>query len=859
MAVFPFRIVSTIFAIFLLGISAYPQIVFQELPATLNDAKKLEYLEKSPTRSIILLNGTWKVFKAGEDGNNSVSVKVPSQFEGEIPLVFEKRFSLSEQELNSSVIEFNFSGISYSAEISINNLKNVYRHPGGDFPFSFTVTRNALHSTGDNVISVTIYPALDSKNSLPVKQSFLFPEQHGGIFRDVFIKKLPTVFMGDFSFTAKTTPQSSTIRVKTLISHNDFKKGRGENYKVVLTVQDAYGSIISSPSEFSTSVSKGRDLSFDQSFTVSGFRLWEPSTPVTYLLSAKLVDSSGVVDEIVKPISFFNYGIGSEGPELNGKPFLVRGVTYIASNLHFGKMASYAKMESDMRLIQELGFNSVRFAYSTPHPYLLYLASKLGLLAFIELPIGIVPTNLITGNLYTEKSKNFLISFAKSYKNFPSVAAIGLGSGYKPSLAEHTSFLSALASTSKSIWDKPVYALFDEKVLTPISGIDFYGIQLLNTPVNEIDNEFRAMQESLGKARVFIGSASYFTSNGSSDGYTNEFSNEAQAKYYDDLFSYTDEINQTGFFIHSMFDYRAEFHSIISGYTFDKIVHLGILGEDRNTNRLSYRTLYARLHNQERITIPLGAQSDSAPMVFVIYGLFIALLVGFLFNSGRKFREDASRALLRPYNFFADIRDQRIISGFQTTVMALIISSVVSLLLSSVLASLKNNIFFEQVLLSLGSGTLMKFISYLAWNPFQALLILTPVIFIKLLLLTVLLKFASVFVQTKVDLGNSYFAAIWSFLPFVLTTPLAIILYKILGNPVVAPYVYALLLLFVVWSLMRLIKGIYVIFDIRQGVVYFYSFVVFALVIGLILLYFHVTNAALDYLIYTISEFKVRI
>jgi len=358
---------------------------------------------------------------------------------------------------------------------------------------------------------------------------------------------------------------------------------------------------------------------------------------------------------------------------------------------------------------------------------------------------------------------------------------------------------------------------------------------------------------------VFIGSAAYFTSNGSSDGYTNEFSNEAQAKYYDDLFSYADEVNETGFFIHSMFDYRSEFHSIVSGYSYDKVVHLGILGEDRNTNRLSYRTLYARLHNQERITIPLGAQSDSAPMVFVIFGLFIALLVGFLFNSGRKFREDASRALLRPYNFFADIRDQRIISGFQTTVMALIISTVMSLLLSSVLASLRDNIFFENVLLSLGSDTIMKFVSYLAWNPFQALLILTPVIFIKLLFLTILVKFASVFVQTKVDLSNSYFAAIWSFLPFVLTTPLAIILFKILGNPIVAPYVYLVLLLFVVWSLMRLIKGIYVIFDIRQGVVYFYSFVVLVVVLGLFLLYFHVTNAALDYLIYTISEFKVRI
>ena len=70
------------------------------------------------------------------------------------------------------------------------------------------------------------------------------------------------------------------------------------------------------------------------------------------------------------------------------------------------------------------------------------------------------------------------------------------------------------------------------------------------------------------------------------------------------------------------------------------------------------------LHNSENVTIPIGSKKADAPMIFIVFGIVLAILMGILVNSGRKFREDASRALLRPYNFYADIRDQRIISGY---------------------------------------------------------------------------------------------------------------------------------------------------------------------------------------------------
>ena len=117
-----------------------------------------------------------------------------------------------------------------------------------------------------------------------------------------------------------------------------------------------------------------------------------------------------------------------------------------------------------------------------------------------------------------------------------------------------------------------------------------------------------------------------------------------------------------------MFDYRGDFTSIIGGYNKENLYKLGFLVKNRETDRLSYKVISAMLHNSENVTIPIGSKKDDAPMVFIVFGILLAILIGILVNSGRKFREDASRALLRPYNFYADVRDQRIISGYHSTI-----------------------------------------------------------------------------------------------------------------------------------------------------------------------------------------------
>ena len=244
-------------------------------------------------------------------------------------------------------------------------------------------------------------------------------------------------------------------------------------------------------------------------------------------------------------------------------------------------------------------------------------------------------------------------------------------------------------------------------------------------------------------------------------------------------------------------------------------------------------------------------------MIFIVFGIILAIGLGALVNSGRKFREDSSRALLRPYNFFADVRDQRLISGLQSNVLVILVSAVSGLLISNLLFYFKGNLLFERSILAFGSHGILKACNYLAWRPLLSIFWLSAASFIALILLTVLVKGGSFFVRNRVYYSSAYFTVIWSFLPLLLLIPLGIILYRVLSADIVNGYVYLALIIFSIWIFYRLMKGIYVIYDVNSGSVYFYSVLLIVLVFSGVIFYYEMSNSAIEYLQITLKLFNI--
>jgi beta-galactosidase len=837
------------------------QVVIKELVKKNDNAPDSLLFGYSKTRKIINLNGIWKVYIPDETENKK-SVYVPSNFTGEDVLVYEKELNLDPNTILQKHLRVIFLGLNYSAEIILNNLV-IYKHPGGDFPVKVDLPRDILKTNNKNVLAVKLFHKLSSDESIPVLQRFLFPENYGGIFRDVFLEVTPRVFISEYklhyqvstsgkillNINTKFTNNSAPGKNDSLINSNSFTC----RYRLI----SDNGEDKLNPNSTDFTIQSQKEQSLPIYFEANNLLLWTPQTPTRYKLSIQLWQNENLIDEIIKPVSFYSLIANKESLTLNGQTFTLNGTTYFAEYPNNSNLASFEQMQQDIRIIKSIGFNAIRFAKQLPHPYLLNLCEEYGLLAFIELPINSIPIQIYSNKNYQLRTRSYLLPMINSYENYSAVAGIGLGSSYLSDSEEQISFLNRLAALAKKNFDKITYASFIGYNIPPIENIDFYGLEIFNKQDNNYQNKIENLEQILGKGKIFISEATYASYFGNSNGYLNPFSFEAQAKFFSEILDFCIDKNRPGYFLNSIFDYKGDYSPMSTGFSDNNIYKIGILNENREINRLSQRVIYSKLHNTEKVTIPIGSKKDDSPMVFILYGMVLALLIGFVVNSKRKFREDATRALFRPYNFFSDVRDQRILSGFHSNFLMLMLSGTSALLLSNLLFYFKDNILLEKIILAFGMPSFSKWIAYLAWNPNQAVIWLMVVSIVFFFALTILVNIASFFVRNKVYLSSAYFTVTWSFLPLLLLLPLGLILYRILNAEFVTLYLLLALVFFTVWIYYRLMKGIYVIFDINPGTVYMYSLIFIFFVAGGVLLYFQFSNSTVYFIMNAFKQYSL--
>jgi len=862
MTILKYKLLFLLCSFIFLKSTAFGQVVFRELPDYKIRSTDNLFFDITATRSIIRLNGKWTVASSDEE-EIKVSVGIPSIFEGTGEFIFEKNFKLTKEDIRNNVLKIIFFGLNYTADISVNDII-IYRHSGGEYPFTIGLPRDIVNADDKNILTVKLLYKLDSENTIPLKQRFLFPKNYGGITNDVFIHLKPSVSILESRIKCELNEMltKATVNVGISVKNSRFKEvpdtsNRSTSFTLKSSLLDQNGSTIKELPDYDFSVERNKEVNFEQATEFNTPEKWSPENPNTYLYKCEIWQDKKLIDVSHNSFAVYSFKVLQDSIVLNNKRFQLKGVTYIPSNTHYGKLATYDMMEADILLIKETGFNSVRFSKSIPHPYYLKLCAQYGLLAFVELPGGIIPTGVAQDQNFLTRARGFVLHYITAYEKYPAVVALGFGSTYLPELESHLSIINNLATFVKEKSDLITYASFGKENLSLIDNLDLYGLELLNRSPSDLSAEIEQLQNDFGTGRILITEATYPVNIGNADGYVNEHSYEAQAKYYEDLIDYSTESELAGFFLNTMIDFRGDYSSLLSGYNEENLYNIGIVGEDRSTNRLTYKVIHSKLYNLSKVTIPIGSKKDDAPMVFIVFGLLLALFMGILVNSGKKFREDASRALLRPYNFFADVRDQRIISAFHTTFLGIIIATIMALIICNMLFYFKANFMLERLLLSFGSPGIIKIVNYLAWHPLTSLIWLSLIGIILIIISSLIVKAASLFVRTRVYISSIYFTLIWSFLPIVLLIPIGIILYRVLAADIINIYIYIGLILISFWILYRLMKGIYVIFDASPGSVYFYCTLVLIVFFGGILFYFEVEYSTVQYLLFTLKQFNI--
>ncbi len=825
---------------------------------TNNQSKDLDKIlfGSSDTRSVFTINDSWKAYHES-DSENKASINLPAYFEGTETIIIERGLELTAAQINNNQIKIGFLGLSYFAEISIN--KNIiYNHYGGSFPFEVPLPKDLLLSDRKNKISIKISHKYDSESTIPLKQQFLFPNFYGGVFRDVYVKILPKISISKISLTTPLNNSNSNAEIDLKIDIENQQQNRIAQPSNILLRVNLYTKGSSLPyakGEYNYSISNEDTYTANCNLNVVNPLLWSPEQPNVYTCEVMLVKDGIVVDKKVRSLSILKLSQESKALFLNNSKFNLKGTTYILNETMHRNKNMFDKIREDLALIKQTGFNAVRFAKAYPHPFALQVCQELGLLALIELPINSFPEDLLDQNDFVLKAKGYLNLFISSYEQHSNSFMIGMGSSFLPNSEITQNFLTKLGSEAKkkSIF---TYASFFGLQTSLITNIDLLGIEVYSNKKEDLQNSISNAAESIEFNNYFLSEVTYPNYLGSSTGYLVRNSNEAQAKYFEDIINMSSQLKISGFFINSLLPYEGKFSSLYSSNSKDNLYRFSVLGKNRNLSTIAYKVIYSKLNQGNKVTIPIGARKDPNPIFFIFTALILSVFMAILINTRKKFREYATRALIRPYIFFADIRDHRIMSGLHSALLMLIVSGSTALLFTIMLFYWRNDILFEKILLSFASTRLMKSVSYLAWNPEICFAVLFVLVAVKIFFVSLIVKFASFFVKTKVPFSNIYFSVVWALLPLTLFLPVELILYKILMMQSFNILIFLIVAFLLFWLILRLIKAIYIIFDVPAFMVYSISFVAILLVLGAFTLKYQLTHSIINQIGNSIKQYN---
>jgi beta-galactosidase len=834
------------------------QISTKQIPSSAIIALDSTIQKSGSVRKLMPLINDWKV-SPESNPSKSITSKVPCVFNGTETLIFEKRFDLSVNELENSIIKIGFWGINNSVEISLNNY-NIFKKNGTEIPFEIELPKDILRTDVSNRITLKVHYSLDSENTIPVNQRFLFPKNAAGIIRDVFLIFIPKINISSYNLSYTVDLKNSVANVSIPISIKEINQLQNStifkesvSLKISFIPQNFIGSQFNF--EFPIQPSSSELFSSTYKFSLQNPALWSPEIPNVYSVAISLSANKQIIDQVTTETSFLKLDKSKGETTLNGKTFSFKGTTYFLSESELQKVSAVEKIRNDISIAKKIGFNSIRFAKSYPHPKVLQYLQQAGLFAFIELPINSIPESLLEDNNFVLRVEKRFEELINSYSSFSSNIIWGIGSSFLSNSEITENFISSLLK--KTNYDLFTYSSFIGLQKNTIENLDLYGIEIYSNNPESIENLLTGFEEEPEVKNYFFSEISYPNYLGSSGGYLVKNSSEAQAKYFSNVIDIAKKKNLSGFFINSLFDYSGDFTSLYGGYSKDDSYKLGILSEQQSYGIIVKKVLESKLNNTTRVTIPIGRGRDENKLMFILLALVLSIVMAILINIKKKFREDCTRALFRPYNFFADVRDHRIISGLHTLVLLLVEAGSISLFLTILLYYLRSNLLLEKLLLAFGKPFFISKASFLAWNPELSFLYIFFLVILIVILISLLIKAVSFLIKTRVGIGSIFYMVVWSLLPFTILLPVELIFYKILMTGSYSLIVLIFQLLFYLWILQRILKGIYVLFDISKVTVYLYGTSALIIAIGGILFYFQLTNSTVYYLINAVKQYNL--
>ena len=288
---------------------------------------------------------------------------------------YRKTFTVDEAAKDKDV-RINFDGVYMDSKVYVNG-KFVGHYPSGYNHFSYDITEFLNKDGSENTIAVQV------TNKQPSSRWY----SGSGIYRDVTLSyrdKVQVAENGNHITTPKLAEQKDG-NVETQIQSKI--KNTSKTLAKVFVEQQIFTKEGKAVSDLVRSVTKSlagnETADFKQTILVNKPTLWTTKSyhPQLYVLKTKVYKEGQLVDvtEDTFGYRYFNW-TAKEGFSLNGERMKFHGVSIHHDNGALGAEENYKATYRKLKLLKDMGVNSIRTTHNPASPQLLDAAASLGLL-----------------------------------------------------------------------------------------------------------------------------------------------------------------------------------------------------------------------------------------------------------------------------------------------------------------------------------------------------------------------------------------------------------------------------------------------------------------------------------------------
>ncbi len=825
---------------------SHSQYRFLENRTPLPMGEDTGFLLDSPTRIKIDLSGEWS-YKITGGPAGMVNLPAAADFAGEV--TFERSFEVNPDDFGKYQFHVVCLGANYTSAIWING-DFITNHIGGYTSFVAPIPDNVLQIGKENVIRVVTDNRLDVTKTIPIRHGVGGWRNYGGVYRHIYILGTPRIFITDVVASAELTADRSLAKVKVYPSleggtRSDTAARRFQMYAEVY--EKLSGTLVAGSSQVPVRWAESGWSVPSIECTLPSPKLWDLGSPNLYSVRAYLVDGATKtrIDEYWVTIGIRKLEIAGDRVMLNGVVQPLYGVVWYEDHEAYGSALPATQMEKDIILMKSLGATAVRFAHHPPHPYMIDLCNRYGLLVLEELPVHRVPAYTLSQEHFLELALARLKEMIVRDRNHPCVFAWGLGDGFETTDSLARRFVEPLAAAARRLDSRPLYygtQVFSGDMCSDL--VDFTALTLLSTDPKVFRKKIQEWKIAHPQRLLLLGKVGVEVQPGNENGYSDPLSLQAQARFYFQHLQPAREENVAGIFVWSFNDWKGDRPALTVNSGNPWLHTYGLVSSARE-KRIAYDAVRNMFTGGKPLAVPMGKNPVSSPIEFVLAGLVLLIGTAYLYNANRRFRGSLHRAVLNTYNFFSDVRDQRIVTVLHGAFLGFAASAGTTIVLASLLYRFRNSMALDNFLsYILISDDIKATVVHLIREPSMFLLVGTGVLFSTLLLVSVLVWFLSIVFRARLYLYHAFAVTMWSTPPMLVLLPVGMIIYRLLENPVYLAPTVLLTILLMVWTFLRFLKGLSIVMDVYPIKVYAFGILSVVGMLAGLYVYFDYTQSA---------------